>query len=1004
MTPLHNRDAIEDIKSKIDIVELIGETVQLKQKGATYRGATSSSSKSGASLIVDPKNQVYNNFAEEDGGDIFNWIAYREGLDTESDFPKILEIAAEKAGVVLEHQNQEDLTERGLIFPFLRAVAGYYHDQLTNERREYIHQKWGINDEMIDQLQIGWAPENCHLQTEMENLFPADIMEMSGMFHVSKDKKLKDIFRGRIIFPYWKGGKVVYFIGRDPKWNRDSTGPKYFKQLVHSEQRPHISKVIDNSVFYGEDSIKRADSIIITEGVTDCIKVLQEGLACISPVTVRIKEEQKEYAYDLIKNKSEIIICNDNEDNGTGKNGAISTAEYLEHNGVHVNVVELPRPNGVDKIDLAEFLQDNTKEDFLQLESNNVWEIKLQSQNIPESNVEKSRAIKRFIMNDLKLMDPSTRDIFIRNDVREYFGLSKKDINTVLKFVKFDDDEILSAEEDLDFFTRSGKLRVKKLGEYVMSLARYITFEDTKTIYIYRNGVYVPHGEDTIARIVQTALGDASKKHHINEIINYVQLETLIPRSKIHHDINRINLQNGLYNLSTGQLDPHSSDYISIVQLPVTYDPDATCPAIEKFVSEVLEDKYQKVIYEILGYCMIPDTGIEKSVMFLGKGANGKSVMLNLFGEYLGDPNVSAESLHMLEKDPYSLAELYGKLANIFPDLASGALYENSTFKMVTGNEKALRAQRKYEHPFKFRNTARLIFSANELPPVPGHDFAYFRRWILLKFPFTFEGKNDDKHLIDKLTTPEELSGLFNLCVVALRLLLERGAYSYDMTTDEVMKMYKINSDPIAAFEDDMVVYSDTDILKAKMYDEYTAWCQVNHLEPSHENVFAKRFTKLGHTPGRESSGERRRTWENCTIAESVQGKENSLDGKKQEQDINSSKGPSKIPHCNTGQNNNIANNRNNYVYSYNKENARTPGRLCTSGEADAVDSNVSDIRPGKIIPGHETNKVCVDCGSPEANNESKLISGQVVYRCKECYYKYANKSIKQSDSVEAST
>jgi putative DNA primase/helicase len=623
----------------------------------------------------------------------------------------------------------------------------------------------------------------------------------------------------------------------------------------------------------------------------------------------------------LTKNKKEVIICNDNEDNGSGKKGAISTAEYLESKGVPVKVVELPRPDGVDKIDLAEFLQTHTKEEFQDLDSNNVWEIKLHAQNVPESNVEKTRAVKRFILNDLKQMEPTTRSVFIHNDVREYFKLGKRDMNSIMKGVVWKDDDMPDEEEDLDFFTKAGRLRVKKLGEYVMSLARYITFEDTKNIYIYKNGVYVPRGEDTIARIVQNALGDSSKKHHIAEIVNYIQLETLIPRSKINHDVHKINLLNGLFNLDSGELEPHSPDYISIVQIPVTYDPDATCPAVDKFIGEVLEEKYHDVIYEILGYCMIPDTRIEKSIMFLGKGANGKSVMLSMFGEFLGANNVSAESLHMLEKDPYSLAELYGKLANIFPDLASGALYENSTFKMLTGNEKEIRAQRKYEHPFKFKNTARLVFSANELPPVPGHDFAYFRRWILLKFPYTFEGDKADKNILQKITTAEEMSGLFNKCIVALRGLLARCEYSYDMSTDDVMKLYKINSDPIAAFADEMVVYSEKDTLKAKMLDEYTLWCQKNNIEPVHPNVFSKRFVKLGYTTGRESTGERRTTWQNCVIKDNVRAEKNSPDGKNKEQESNPSERHGISSHCNNKESIcNIDNEKEEYVYVNNGE------------------------------------------------------------------------------------
>jgi DNA primase catalytic core len=893
-----NRDQIEQIKSSIDIVKYIERNIALTKKGNVYRGATSDNSVSGASLVVDPRQQIYNNFAEDDGGDIFNWIAFEEGLDIESDFPQILAIAAEYAGIEFEHITPAYLEDKQAVYPLLMEVADFYHNLLTDDCRGYIVRKWGISKDMVDELKIGWAPGNNELLLHMKKRFPDDVLVKSGLFYAVGGKKPgNDFFQNRIIFPYWKNEKVVYFIGRDPKWSKESKEPKYKKQMVHSKTE-YVSPIIDNTVFYGEDSIKKVDSVIITEGVTDCIKVLQEGLACISPVTVRIKEDQKEYAYQLTKNKSEVIICNDNEDNDTGKDGAIATAVYLESKGVPVRVVELPRPDGVDKIDLAEFLQTHTKEEFQQLESNNVWEIKLQSQNVPDGNIEKTRAVKRFILNDLKQMEPSVRDIFIRNEVREYFDLRKSDMNTILKSVKWDDDEDIPADEDLDFFSNAGRLQVKKLSEYVMSLARFITFEDTKNIYIYKNGVYVPRGEDTIARIVQNALGDSSKKHHIAEIVNYIQLETLIPRSKINHDVHRINLLNGLFNLDSGELEPHSPDYISIVQIPVTYDPDATCPAVDKFIREVLEEKYHDVIYEILGYCMIPDTRIEKSIMFLGKGANGKSVMLSMFGEFLGANNVSAESLHMLEKDPYSLAELYGKLANIFPDLASGALYENSTFKMLTGNEKEIRAQRKYEHPFKFKNTARLVFSANELPPVPGHDFAYFRRWILLKFPYTFEGDKADKNLLQKITTAEEMSGLFNKCIVALRGLLARCEYSYDMSTDDVMKLYKINSDPIAAFADMNVTYSDNDTRKSVMFSHYVGWCQDNNIEAVAENTFGKRFKKLGYVDGREPNGERKMVWLNCSIKESVRDGKNNPDGKNKDVDTHSSGCQGYSSHC----------------------------------------------------------------------------------------------------------
>ncbi|WP_440952050.1 phage/plasmid primase, P4 family [Methanococcoides sp. FTZ1] len=982
----YDRALIDEIKSKLDIVQVISETIHLKQVGNTYRGATSATSKSGASLIVDPKKQIYNNTATEDGGDVLSWIAYTEGLNYRDDFPQVLSIAAEKAGVQLPTHDPVQASEKAELYPFMRAVAGFYHSNLTDEHRHFIHEKWGISNEMIDQLMIGWAPKDNTMQREMRDLFDRDTIEKSGLVYVNENK-LTDIFKGRIIFPYWKGDNVVYFIGRDldPKATR-----KYFKQLVHTEERPYISECIDNGFFYGEDSIKRADSVIITEGVTDCIKVLQEGLACISPVTVRIKESQKEYAYELVKNKSEVIVCNDNEENETGKNGAIATAEYLESKGVQVRLIELPRPDGVDKIDLADYLQDHTKEDFEKLDSNNVWEIKLRNQNIPSGTVEKIRAVIRFIQTDLKMMDPVMKQLFIENDVAEYFQLKRNEVNRILK------SSILKEEkptaEDDSFFTQSGKLRVKKLAEHLMTVDRFITFEDTKKTFYYCNGVYVPNGEDVIARNVQNIMGDASKKHHIAEIINFIQLETLIPRSQINHDIRHINLLNGVYNLETGELEEHNPDNISIVQIPVKFDSDATCPKIEQFMKDVLRPEDFQVMYEFIGYCLIPDTRIEKSVMLLGKGANGKSVMLAMLGEFLGGHNTSCESLHMLEKDPYSPAELYGKLANIFPDLASGAIYENSTFKMLTGNEKEIRAQRKFEHPFKFKNTARLIFSANDLPPVPGDDFAYFRRWILLEFPNQFIGDNCDRDILSKITTEEELSGLLNLVIPALKGLLEMGEYSYNLTQEQVRCLYKINSDPIAAFADECVVYSESYTVKAVMYNEYIVWCQSHGIDPLAANMFSKRFIKLGYFGGRESSGERLTTWENCVCIKSVKVPDFNPDVKNQEQETNPSGCQGSKPHCSNMQNKKHVNTKNNSSHNV------TIGKKPWNPDGFVKIDNKQDVkaRQGKIPT--VTNP---DVSSDQSKTADDRVGG-VRPETKAFLQKLLTKPMSHNEAVEA--
>jgi hypothetical protein len=119
-----------------------------------------------------------------------------------------------------------------------------------------------------------------------------------------------------------------------------------------------------------------------------------------------------------------------------------------------------------------------------------------------------------------------------------------------------------------------------------------------------------------------------------------------------------------------------------------------------------------------------------------------------------------------------------------------------------------------------------------------------------------------------------EMSGLFNKCVALLPRLLTDCKYCKELPTADVEKLYKTNSDPIAAFDEEMVIYSDGDTLKAVMYYEYREWCNRNEIEFVAENVFAKRFRKLGYNASRQTTGNRQYVWENCAISEVCLGSE----------------------------------------------------------------------------------------------------------------------------------
>jgi putative DNA primase/helicase len=326
----------------------------------------------------------------------------------------------------------------------------------------------------------------------------------------------------------------------------------------------------------------------------------------------------------------------------------------------------------------------------------------------------------------------------------------------------------------------------KLLADEIMNEYHFLTFDDNKEVYYYEKGVYKPGAENLIIKLAQAKLGKYSTRNRRNETLSFIQVETLTKRDSVDNEKHIINLKNGLYDLKEGKFKSHTPKLLSTVQIPVNYDPDAECPMIDKFLSEVVSEEYIPALLEWFGYSLIPDNRMQKAVMLLGSGSNGKSVALNLLTEFIGVENTSGESLQNLEKDKFSVANLYGKLLNVCPDIARSEVYDSSAFKILTGNEKQVRGERKGQQAFYFDNTARLIFSANDLPPVKNAGYSYYRRWLLFEFPNTFEGQNADRNLIHKLTTEKELSGLLNKTIVGLKRIMEKGEFSYHKTIEKV--------------------------------------------------------------------------------------------------------------------------------------------------------------------------------------------------------------------------
>ena len=321
---------------------------------------------------------------------------------------------------------------------------------------------------------------------------------------------------------------------------------------------------------------------------------------------------------------------------------------------------------------------------------------------------------------------------------------------------------------------RETALRVAKL---LLETNFFATTRDGKEIFVYNEekGVYEKVGESFIKEQVERYVPYEASRHLCSEVEGRIERRTYIDRRKFDSDPNIINLQNGLFDLRTQKLSKHDPRHLSRIQLPFSFDPSRKAPRFSKFLSEVQpEEKTREYLLEVMAYCFFPDCSLETAFIFNGSGNNGKTVFLRVLEALLGNDNVSNMSLQALASDKFSEAGLDGKLANIYYDLASEDIRTTGKLKNIISGE-WLDVRTIYGRPFKMRSRAKLIASCNKVPDASNDKTdAWFRRWRIIDWVVKFgvgEKNAADKQLDKKLTTSDELSGVFNMILPRLQRL-----------------------------------------------------------------------------------------------------------------------------------------------------------------------------------------------------------------------------------------
>ena len=409
---------------------------------------------------------------------------------------------------------------------------------------------------------------------------------------------------------------------------------------------------------------------------------------------------------------------------------------------------------------------------------------------------------------------------------------------------------------------------IENASEQIMSKHRFLTIEKTKEILFYNdNGVYVQGGEILIEKELESIFGYKLRRDDIAEIKGHIIRKAYVKREKFDSNLDIINLKNGLYNMRTGKLEPHSPDYYSLNQKPFPYNPKARPKYFIKFLKDVLYPEDILTAIDIIAYTFLRYNPQEFYFILIGVGANGKSVYTGILTNLHGVKNVSNVSLNSLVNNPFALADLENKDVNIDTELSSNSIKDMSILKKLTGKH-PIRIERKYQHAYDTILYAKLIFNANKLPISPDNSDAHFRREIILSFPNQFEGDREDPDLLNKLSTEEELSGIFNIMAIALKRISQtQRIHINQKTIKERREKAELVYDSVGSFLKDAVAEDSTEsdyVIKDDFYIAYTRFCKFHKLPVEQKETFGKILKqRYNYQDGREPKGEKRKTiWE----------------------------------------------------------------------------------------------------------------------------------------------
>ncbi len=495
----------------------------------------------------------------------------------------------------------------------------------------------------------------------------------------------------------------------------------------------------------------------------------------------------------------------------------------------------------------------------------------LKEKNLNEIDSQKKLSQESFHTNDENIIIPNSenatpfdRSIDYCNSYLgsslQYKSSNKLNISSLIPQVH-NLNKSLSLERNIDInstsllrVSKDPRINIENVKNIVMAK---ISFLNLDTLRLYNNyyGCFQEFSLDDILIEINKAIPSQIRSNlepsDLRKLYDAIRLD---PNIQLKPELNNsskylINCINGVLNLNSFfnndyRIFEHSTNYRFINCINASYFEkfNISNSNFERFIYTVTGGSIELInlIQEVLGYAFSTLNNAKKAFLLYGESNSGKSVLLNVISTICGENNVSNIPLQNLSKENY-VAELYGKLINIFSELPDKGIDDTGMFKALVSETDKIIARKLFKNPFSFYNKCKLFFATNNLPEIKSvstkDNTAFFNRLIIIPFKYSVPENLQDKDLVHKLIYEKDL--IFSWAIDGLIRYISNG-YKFTECSESnfILNHYSKNSNFILSFINEKCLFDNNSYVHFdKLIESLINYCNENFIDmPSNKD------------------------------------------------------------------------------------------------------------------------------------------------------------------------